>query len=69
GPRAVRITAGERIFEFAVTSGEAELKIGEAREAYWSPYPALRAFPIELIVPPPAEGYDREISYRLTLLR
>ena len=68
-PQRVRITAGERTFEFAVISGEAELRIGEAREAYWAPYPALRAFPIELIIPPPAEGYEREISYRVTIIR
>jgi hypothetical protein len=68
-PRTVRITAGERAFEFALISGEAEVKIGEGRENYWAPYPALKAFPIELIVPPPTEGYEREVSYRLTVVR
>jgi hypothetical protein len=69
GKGTVRITAAQHTFEFALTSGEAELRIGEGRDAYWSPYPALKAFPIELTISPPAEGYEREISYRLTIIR
>jgi hypothetical protein len=68
-PRTVRITAGDRMFEFALVSGDAELKIGEARGSFWAPYPALKAFPIELVVPPPAAGYERKVSYRLTVVR
>jgi hypothetical protein len=69
GPRTVRITAGNRLFEFALVSGDAELKIGEDRKSFWAPYPALKAFPIELVVAPPAIGYEREVSYRLTVIR
>jgi hypothetical protein len=69
GPRTVRITSGERVFEFALVSGEAELRIGENRSSYWAPYPALRAFPVELVIQPPVGGYEREVSYRLTVIR
>ena len=67
--RTVRITAGDRLFEFALVSGDADLKLGEDRSSYWAPYPALKAFPIELVIDPPTEGFEREVSYRLTVVR
>lgn len=68
GPRAIRIHAGTRVLEFALLRGEAELRSGIGRERYWAPYPALRAYPIELIVPPAGEEFTREITYRLRIV-
>lgn len=69
GPRAVRINAGKRVIEFTLLEGEAELRTGVARERYWAPYPALRAYPIELIVHPAGEEFTREITYRLRIIK
>lgn len=68
GPRTVRINAGRQVLEFSLVAGEAELRSGVAREHYWAPYPALRAYPIELIVRPAGEEFEREITYRLRIV-
>ena len=68
GPRAVKIKAGRRVLEFSLVEGEAELRSGAGREQYWAPYPALRAFPIELLVRPAGEEFEREITYRLRIV-
>jgi hypothetical protein len=66
--RTVRIAAGRKVFEFKVEAGIAELRLGYERDKYWTPFPALKACPIELLVPPPVEGFAREVSYTISLL-
>jgi hypothetical protein len=69
GPRTVTIRAGQRVLEFSLVDGEAELRSGAAREHYWAPYPALRAYPIELVVHPAGEEFECAITYRLRIVK
>jgi hypothetical protein len=66
---SVLITAGAKKFLFSITEGDAELIIGREKEKYWAPYPALKAFPIELEVKAPADGFIRTVSYSFTVLK
>jgi hypothetical protein len=66
--RTIRILAGRNVFEFKVAAGTAELRLGFERSKYRAPFPALKACPIELLVPPPVEGFTREVSYTISLL-
>lgn len=54
--RTIEMRSGTRRIRFQVTGGNATLISGRDVEKYWSPYPALRAWPIELVVPAPAAG-------------
>lgn len=67
--RSVLITAGVKKFLFTVTEGDAELIVGREKEKYWAPYPALQAFPIELEVKAPTDGFIRTVSYSFTVLK
>jgi hypothetical protein len=67
--RSVLITAGGKKFLFSLTDGDAELIIGREKEKYWAPYPALKAFPIELEVKAPVDGFIRTVSYSFTILK
>ena len=49
------------------TDGTAGLITGREARHYWTPYPALQAFPVELEVAPPVEGFTKNIVYRLAI--
>lgn len=49
------------------TDGTAGLITGREARHYWTPYPALQAFPVELEVAPPVEGFTKTIAYRLAI--
>lgn len=67
--RTVRIQGAQCRLQFQVTSGDATLTLGRDADKYWSPYPALRAFPIELTVPPPsAEKLQQTVALELRLV-
>jgi hypothetical protein len=66
--RTVLITAGEQKFKFKLLSGNAVLHMGKDAEHYWAPYPALKAFPLELEVQPAAAGFSQEIRYEISIL-
>ncbi|MFZ4620926.1 MAG: hypothetical protein ACOYNS_10220, partial [Bacteroidota bacterium] len=67
--RTVIITAKNKRIKFSVTDGDVELVIGRDKENYWAPYPALKAYPLELVVQPPVDGFLRSVSYSFTILK
>lgn len=62
----VRITGDTREVAFT-TDGAAKLITGQDQEHYWTPYPALKAYPIALEIAPPTTGFTKNITYRLSL--
>lgn len=60
---------GKIRLRFSLLSDNAELITGRDETLYWTPYPALKAFPIILRVHPPAIGASAIIRYRITLLQ
>ncbi len=65
----VLITAGSKKIRFRLLHGRARLVTGDNADTYWTPYPALKAFPIELRVdPPPGDGFEQCIEYAITIL-
>jgi hypothetical protein len=67
--RTLLIQTRHHLLEFAVVQGEVELVVGREKEKYYSPYPALRAVPVELRVSPPAFGFTNRIQYRIAVIR
>lgn len=63
--RTVLIQGAGRRLRFQLTEGSATLTLGRDAGKYWSPYPAVRAFPIELTVPPPRGNLRETIRYEL----
>jgi hypothetical protein len=66
--KTVLISSGSKKFKFTLIDGPAELVFGKDNDKYWAPYPALKAFPIDLIVNPPKNGFVQTITYSLTIL-
>lgn len=66
--KTVEIKSNDRKFTFELIDGDAKLVIGKDVDKYWSPYPSLRAYPIELIVNSPEEGFLKTIKYRLKII-
>ncbi|GAB4045986.1 hypothetical protein [Spirosoma litoris] len=64
----VVITAKNKRFEFKLLTANASLKLGTNADRYWWPYPALKAYPVTIIVPPSASGWTITIQYQLTVL-
>lgn len=62
----VKITGSKKNFTFT-TEGNAKLVIGQDSEDYWTPYPALKAFPIQLEIAPPTTGFTKTVSYRISI--
>lgn len=63
---SLTITGKQRQF-FWNASGHSKMFLGRNEENYWTPYPALKAYPVELEVAPPQEGFTKTITYRLIL--
>lgn len=64
----VIINTGEKKIKFSILSGHAKMIIGRNRDKYWSPYPALKALPIELEILPDTTTFKRTISYRVSII-
>jgi hypothetical protein len=67
--KTVQFSTEKKSFEFTLLEGNAELLVGKDRDKFWAPYPALKAFPIVLIVKPPENGFVQNISFRLSILQ
>jgi hypothetical protein len=65
----VIIHAGNRKIRFRLLHGPARLIIGEHADQYWTPYPALKAFPLTLVIAPPKVGFEQSITYSITVLQ
>ncbi|WAC13371.1 hypothetical protein [Dyadobacter pollutisoli] len=64
--RTVAISGGKKNFVFT-TEGNGKLVVGRGASHYWTPYPAIKAFPVEIEVAPPREGFTQTVSYRIAL--
>jgi hypothetical protein len=64
----IQFTTPQRKILFQLVSGDAELVAGKDASHYWTPYPALRAIPIELMIKPPAKGFANVVRYRVTVV-
>lgn len=67
--RTVSISTPKKKFELKILEGDAKLVLGRNEKHYWSPYPALKAYPVELEVQPPQSGFKKRISYRISIMR
>lgn len=65
----VLIKAGDKWFRFKLLSGNAVLHTGKDAGHYWAPYPALKAFPLELEVKPVAGSFKEEVQYEFSILQ
>lgn len=67
-PSTVKIKSEKRTIEFKLLSNNAELVIGRDKDKYWSPFPSLKAFPIELVIIPDKE-FSKKIVYQLKVIK
>ena len=66
--KTVLITTPKKKFELKIIEGQATLVLGREASHYWFPYPALKAFPVELEVAKPSTGFRQRISYRISIV-
>jgi len=67
--RAVMIETPKRSFQVSLVEGNARWILGRNEQFYWWPYPALKAYPIELELKPPESGFQQRITYRISIVR
>ena len=63
GEKSVSITKGGRHVRFTLIKGDAQFSEGKDADRYWSPYPALKAFPLVLTVVPEKGKNVSDIEY------
>lgn len=66
--KTILIGKGKQTLKFELLSDDAELILGNDKEHYWAPYPALRAMPISIRIAAPKGIYDRTVRYRVLAL-
>ena len=66
--KTVKIIANKKIFEFKLIEGDAKLVIGENADKFWAPYPALKAYPIELVVNEPTNLFKQKIVFTISII-
>lgn len=69
GSHILLLRYGKIKLRFSLLSDNAELITGRDETHFWTPYPALKAFPIMLHVHRPTIGSEAVIRYRITLLQ
>lgn len=65
--RTIRVQGAGRPVTFRLVSGNARLVAGRNADQYWSVYPALRAYPIELEVAPIEGRRSTTLVYEISL--
>ncbi len=65
----VQIKAKNKIFQFQIVSGSAKVALMQDAERYWSVYPAVKAVPITLTLPPPEKHFAQAVTYRIIVVR
>jgi len=63
------IKSTKRTIRFELQSGNTSITLGYNAKDYWSPYPALKAFPIILTLTPSKDKIEEDIVYRFTIVR
>lgn len=64
--RTVKVEGGRRSLWFRLEAGEGRIELGRGAAETWSPYPALRALPIEVVVAAPGpDTMKRTVRVRL----
>ncbi len=59
----VLLDYGNKKLRLKIVEGNARLVSGENAQRFWTPYPSLRAWPVELIVSPEAGEYNAVVRY------
>lgn len=65
--RIVTLQGGKKHFVFTTMEGDARIITGRDADHYWTPYPAIRAFPVEIEIAPPKKGFTQTVTYRIAL--
>ncbi len=50
---------------FGITGGEGKLYGGRNAAHFWMPYPAMMAYPVEVEIAPPVNGFMKEVKYKI----
>lgn len=59
---------GEKInVLFEIIEGDFELSVGDNPDTYFFPFPSIKCYPLQIIVNPPAKGYNQYVKYRLSI--
>jgi len=66
--RTVIIQMAGKKLELQITSGNASWIMGKDADKYWTPYPALKAYPLELEMKRGISGFTDTVTYRISLL-
>jgi len=66
--RNVLITSKNVTLKFSLLSTNAKLVMGRDHQNYWSPYPALKAYPIELEVAHNPAVFRQAVIYRVSIM-
>jgi hypothetical protein len=61
----IRMRAQGKAIHLDIQRGKARLFMGRNEGNYRMPYPAVKAYPIELEIAPPVNGFTQEIRYRV----
>ncbi|KAA2239242.1 hypothetical protein F0L74_23840 [Chitinophaga agrisoli] len=66
--RTIFIRAGEKQWVLKLLSGHARWIAGREAARYWTPYPALKAWPLELEITPGPQAINTSVTYSLQVL-
>lgn len=64
----ILIRAGEKQWALKILQGHARWVAGKEAARYWTPYPALKAWPLELEITPGPQAITASVTYSLQVL-
>ena len=65
--KTVLIKTPKKSFQLKIIEGDARLILGREAAHYWFPYPALKAYPVELEVEKPVIGFKQKVSFSISI--
>jgi hypothetical protein len=60
---------GKQKLLFSIISGDAGSITSRNEDKFWAPYPALKAYPVELEIKPAPAKFTNSITYRISILK
>ncbi|MEJ2618185.1 MAG: hypothetical protein P8Z35_24730, partial [Ignavibacteriaceae bacterium] len=65
--QTIEILGGKTEFIFKLFNKDLKLEMGKDEKYYRQPFPSLKAYPIIINVKPNADGFIKEVSYRISI--
>jgi hypothetical protein len=68
GNRQIEVESKGKKFVIRILEGDCEIILGRNEDRYWSPYPSIKCYPVEFILQPDSDVFQRKLVYEIAII-